>query len=162
MQPALSSFPWVEYSSPKYACLNSERDVHVPIAMCRLRFALPGLGKPEENKNGPATVDCAQPSMRQHTYWPLNSDFINVLHHRSIARRLITSPKLLHSWLQIVALFQGTHRTIVHYVFKSSPWNLPNYVACTCWNKTIGLIKLVKLQLMYTSCNYYSNWSSYN
>lgn len=52
-------------------------------------------------------VDCSKSVMRDHCYWPLVSDFNNVLSHRPIAFKFMSDDHLLDSWFSYLSMFQG-------------------------------------------------------
>lgn len=59
---------------------------------------------PEER---PRVVNCAQPVMNQHCYWPLVSDLNNVLSHRPVAIKFMDNDTLTKMWFSFLSYFQG-------------------------------------------------------
>lgn len=59
----------------------------------------------------PQIVDCSTPIMRDHSYWPIVSDIINVFSHRYIVVDYFLSNRdLLSYWAKIIACFQGKEK----------------------------------------------------
>ncbi|XP_064614037.1 LOW QUALITY PROTEIN: E3 ubiquitin-protein ligase ubr3-like [Liolophura sinensis] len=52
-------------------------------------------------------VDCGQAAMKDHCYWPIVSDLINLLTHKSIAESFMLDERLIKLWLETVTYFQG-------------------------------------------------------
>ena len=52
-------------------------------------------------------MDCAREVMREHCYWPIVSDLINVLAHSSIVKIFTRDTPLLQFWFELLAYFQG-------------------------------------------------------
>ncbi|XP_022102355.1 E3 ubiquitin-protein ligase UBR3-like isoform X2 [Acanthaster planci] len=50
-------------------------------------------------------VSCDHQVMQQHCYWPVISDFSNILSHRSVANKFFTDPSLVKMWTNILAMF---------------------------------------------------------
>lgn len=59
-------------------------------------------------------VDCEKDTLREHCYWPIVSDLINVLSHKPVAHTFLSDEKLLKFWFELVAYFQG--------VFQQNSW----------------------------------------
>ncbi|XP_060732493.1 E3 ubiquitin-protein ligase ubr3 isoform X3 [Tachysurus vachellii] len=64
------------------------------------------LIKNEEN-NRHVVVNCGEALLKNNTYWPLVSDFINILSHQSVAKRFLEDHSLLMLWMTFVSFFQG-------------------------------------------------------
>lgn len=52
-------------------------------------------------------VDCGYKAMKDHCYWPIVSDLINLLSHRSVALKFMDSTELIKIWLNLLLYFQG-------------------------------------------------------
>ena len=50
-------------------------------------------------------VDCGHPVMHQHCYWPVISDFTNILSHRSVVDKFFMDPVLVKMWMDVLAMF---------------------------------------------------------
>ncbi|XP_069791779.1 E3 ubiquitin-protein ligase ubr3 isoform X2 [Narcine bancroftii] len=61
----------------------------------------------DEENNFHVVVNCGEPLLKNNTYWPLVSDFINILSHQSVAKRFLEDQGLLQMWMNFVSLFQG-------------------------------------------------------
>ena len=61
----------------------------------------------ECSHNTQLVVDCSREVLKEHCYWPIVSDFINILSHKSVAKHFLTEQKLLRFWFELIAYFQG-------------------------------------------------------
>uniref|UniRef100_A0A4W3IXI8 E3 ubiquitin-protein ligase n=1 Tax=Callorhinchus milii TaxID=7868 RepID=A0A4W3IXI8_CALMI len=61
----------------------------------------------DEENNFHVVVNCGEPLLKNNTYWPLVSDFINILSHKSVAKRFLEDQGLLQMWMNFVSFFQG-------------------------------------------------------
>ena len=52
-------------------------------------------------------VDCAKDALKEHCYWPIVSDLINILSHKPIAFKFMSDERLLTFWFELVSYFQG-------------------------------------------------------
>lgn len=52
-------------------------------------------------------IDCATNVMKEHCYWPLVSDFNNVLSHESVALVFLRDDDLVDMWFQFLSMLQG-------------------------------------------------------
>lgn len=52
-------------------------------------------------------IDCAKRVMKEHCYWPLASDFNNVLSHESVALVFLKDDNLIDMWFQFLSMLQG-------------------------------------------------------
>ncbi|KAM6935004.1 E3 ubiquitin-protein ligase ubr3 isoform 2-T2 [Xenentodon cancila] len=64
------------------------------------------LIKNEENSRH-VVVNCSEALLKNNTYWPLVSDFINILSHQSVAKKFLEDHSLLMLWMSFVSFFQG-------------------------------------------------------
>ncbi|XP_064647278.1 E3 ubiquitin-protein ligase ubr3-like [Lineus longissimus] len=72
---------------------------------------------PEQNYHN--VVDCSRNTLREHCYWPVVSDLINVLSHSSIAMQMYKEQKHLQVWMELISYFQGMNlnqRELVQHV----------------------------------------------
>ncbi|KAK3103122.1 hypothetical protein FSP39_016629 [Pinctada imbricata] len=71
-------------------------------------------------------VDCSKEMMKEHCYWPIVSDLINLLSHKRIAHIFLSDPKLVDMWLDLLSYFQGmnvNHRELSQHVeFESETY----------------------------------------
>uniref|UniRef100_A0A182JMA2 E3 ubiquitin-protein ligase n=1 Tax=Anopheles atroparvus TaxID=41427 RepID=A0A182JMA2_ANOAO len=77
-------------------------------------------------------VDCAERVMKEHCYWPLVSDFNNVLSHESVALVFLKDDDLIDMWFQFLSMLQGMNvnirEIISHVEYESSSY----YAAFSC------------------------------
>lgn len=70
--------------------------------------------------------------MKEHCYWPLVSDFNNVLSHESVALVFLRDDKLVDMWFQFLSLLQGMNvnvrETSTHVEYEPSSY----YAAFSC------------------------------
>jgi len=52
-------------------------------------------------------IDCANSVLKEHSYWPLVSDLINLFSHQDVALYFMSDTTLLTHWASIMACFQG-------------------------------------------------------
>lgn len=52
-------------------------------------------------------IDCTRRVMREHCYWPLVSDFNNVLSHKSVALVFLKDVTLIDMWFEFLSMLQG-------------------------------------------------------
>lgn len=71
-------------------------------------------------------VDCTNDIMKEHIYWPIVSDFINLLAHKKVAYKFLSDRKLVVMWLDLLSYFQGmnlNHRELSQHVeFESETY----------------------------------------
>lgn len=65
------------------------------------------LEDPDMKSNFHCVVNCDQEIMRDHCYWPVVSDLINVLSHRKIAHSFLKNQDLVVLWLDLLNTMQG-------------------------------------------------------
>lgn len=77
-------------------------------------------------------IDCAKRVMKEHCYWPLVSDFNNVLSHESVALVFLRNDELIEMWFQFLSMLQGMNVNIKetgnHVEFEPSSY----YAAFSC------------------------------
>ena len=61
----------------------------------------------DAHQNFHMVVDCSQEAMKEHCYWPIISDLINLLSHQEIAHKFMSDSKLITMWLELLSYFQG-------------------------------------------------------
>lgn len=59
------------------------------------------------DKNWHFVIDCTQRVMKEHCYWPLVSDFNNVLSHESVALVFLRDNDLIEMWFEFLSMLQG-------------------------------------------------------
>lgn len=67
----------------------------------------------DEENSLHVVVNCGEALLKNNTYWPLVSDFINILSHQSVAKRFLEDHGLLVTWMNFVSFFQGMNLTFV-------------------------------------------------
>lgn len=65
----------------------------------------------DEENSLHVVVNCGEALLKNNTYWPLVSDFINILSHQSVAKRFLEDHGLLVTWMNFVSFFQGMNFT---------------------------------------------------
>lgn len=58
--------------------------------------------------NGGMVVDVEHRLIVKNVYWPLLSDFVNILSQEKIALTIIENKKYFNLWLRFLTLFQGS------------------------------------------------------
>lgn len=61
----------------------------------------------DEDNSRHVVVNCSEALLKNNTYWPLVSDFINILSHQSVAKKFLEDHSLLMLWMSFVSFFQG-------------------------------------------------------
>ena len=74
--------------------------------LCVLVFS-PVCEYTDSPKGDRKVVDCANSVLKDHSYWPLVSDLINLFSHRDVALYFMSDTLLLTHWANIMACFQG-------------------------------------------------------
>lgn len=78
--------------------------LHVLGYICFLTFLIFLL---DEENSLHVVVNCGEALLKNNTYWPLVSDFINILSHQSVAKKFLEDHRLLVTWMNFVSFFQG-------------------------------------------------------
>ncbi len=97
----------------------------------------------DQLENQHRVLDCSKDLMRDHCYWPVVSDLINVLSHRSVAHSFMRDERLLQFWLEIMSGLQGerseTRIVGVCQVFAAIPteWSVMMWCHLLCQNLCI-------------------------
>jgi len=58
-------------------------------------------------KGNRKVINCANAVLKEHSYWPLVSDLINLFSHRDVALYFMSDTVLLTHWASIMSCFQG-------------------------------------------------------
>lgn len=86
----------------------------------------------DPSKNFHYVIDCAKRVMKEHCYWPLVSDFNNVLSHESVALVFLRDDNLVDMWFQFLSMLQGMNVNIretgTHVEYEPSSY----YAAFSC------------------------------
>ena len=72
----------------------------------------------EDNVNSKSlfVVNCNHDIISQHRYWPVVSDFHNLLSHSKIARHFLGEAALIRRWMGILTHFTGMNKNIRHLI----------------------------------------------
>ena len=71
-------------------------------------------------------VNCGEALLKNNTYWPLVSDFINILSHQSVAKKFLEDHSLLMLWMSFVPFFQGertSYTTLLIFIFPKDSYD---------------------------------------
>ncbi|XP_073830136.1 ubr3 ubiquitin ligase [Musca autumnalis] len=86
----------------------------------------------DPSKNFHFVIDCTRQVMKDHCYWPLVSDFNNVLSHESVALVFLRDDNLIDMWFQFLSMLQGMNvnvrETASHVEFEPNSY----YAAFSC------------------------------
>ena len=52
-------------------------------------------------------VECEKAVMKEHCYWPVVSDLINLLSHHSVSHSFLQQPGLCSLWMDLLTCLQG-------------------------------------------------------
>ena len=52
-------------------------------------------------------VECEKVVMKEHCYWPVVSDLINLLSHQAVSHSFLTQPTLRSMWMNLLTGLQG-------------------------------------------------------
>lgn len=63
-------------------------------------------------------INCDKEVIKYHCYWPIISDFINVVTHHKIAYVFMKDSDLLEKWMNFLACVTGWHQT--RYLFEKA------------------------------------------
>ena len=55
-------------------------------------------------------VNCEHEIMKDHCYWPVVSDLINVLSHKKIALKFLQDSDLIELWMELLTDMQGIYQ----------------------------------------------------
>ncbi|CAG9786513.1 unnamed protein product [Diatraea saccharalis] len=115
-------------------CVQQLHLLHVMVLSLRLMMGKilvqNTLHDPEQNFH--YVIDCTQRVMKEHCYWPLVSDFNNVLSHKSVALLFLQDDALIDMWFEFLSMLQGMNvnvrETGGHIEFEPSSY----YAAFSC------------------------------
>ncbi|XP_073710937.1 E3 ubiquitin-protein ligase ubr3 isoform X2 [Misgurnus anguillicaudatus] len=82
-------------------------DIMVTVLLYMMESCLIKSELQDEDNNRHVVVNCGEALLKNNTYWPLVSDFINILSHQSVAKRFLEDHSLLLLWMSFVSFFQG-------------------------------------------------------
>ncbi|XP_028846793.1 E3 ubiquitin-protein ligase ubr3 isoform X4 [Denticeps clupeoides] len=82
-------------------------DVMVTVLLYMMESCLIRSELQDEENSHHVVVNCGEALLKNNTYWPLVSDFINILSHQSVAKRFLEDHSLLMLWMSFVSFFQG-------------------------------------------------------
>lgn len=83
----------------------------------------------DEENSLHVVVNCGEALLKNNTYWPLVSDFINILSHQSVAKKFLEDHGLLVTWMNFVSFFQGRH---YHFLNYAVVYNFVFICYCLC------------------------------
>ena len=52
-------------------------------------------------------VNCQDQALVNHCYWPIVSDFINILSHKTIAKMFMQNTDLIKLWMKFIGYLTG-------------------------------------------------------
>lgn len=79
----------------------------------------------DEENSLHVVVNCGEALLKNNTYWPLVSDFINILSHQSVAKKFLEDHRLLVTWMNFVSFFQGMwcfHWLYTLFLIREAVW----------------------------------------
>ncbi|GBP21655.1 E3 ubiquitin-protein ligase Ubr3 [Eumeta japonica] len=115
-------------------CVQQLQLLHVMVLSLRLMMGkiLVQNTLHDPDKNFHYVIDCNQKVMKEHCYWPLVSDFNNVLSHKSVALLFLKSDALVDMWFEFLSMLQGMNVNVRevgrHIEFEPSSY----YAAFSC------------------------------
>ena len=71
------------------------------------------LATDSESSNAAVVVDVEHRLIIKNVYWPLLSDFVNILSQEKIAVKILENKKYFNLWLRFLRLFQGKQTKII-------------------------------------------------
>ncbi|KAM4626256.1 E3 ubiquitin-protein ligase UBR3 [Discoglossus pictus] len=82
-------------------------DIMVTVLLYMMESCLVKSELQDEENSIHVVVNCGEALLKNNTYWPLVSDFINILSHQSVAKIFLEDHGLLVTWMNFVSFFQG-------------------------------------------------------
>ncbi|XP_029936212.1 E3 ubiquitin-protein ligase ubr3 [Myripristis murdjan] len=82
-------------------------DIMVAVLLYMMESCLIKSELQDEENSRHVVVNCGEALLKNNTYWPLVSDFINILSHQSVAKKFLEDHSLLMMWMSFVSFFQG-------------------------------------------------------
>jgi E3 ubiquitin-protein ligase UBR3 len=52
-------------------------------------------------------VECEKSVMKEHVYWPVVSDLINLLSHKTVSQSFLQQSDLCARWMELLTSLQG-------------------------------------------------------
>lgn len=86
---------------------------------CMLRAILVPSTMTGGHLNRHLVVECERGVMKEHCYWPIVSDLINLLSHRAISHSFLSHSSLPSAWMKLLTSLQGmnlNHRELSQHV----------------------------------------------
>lgn len=97
----------------------------------------------DEEGSRHVVVNCSEALLKNNTYWPLVSDFINILSHQSVAKKFLEDHSLLMLWMSFVSVFQGK-KFLYFCLFFRGFYTVVS--SCRCWDCAyVGIFMTVAL-----------------
>ncbi|CAH2048297.1 unnamed protein product, partial [Iphiclides podalirius] len=115
-------------------CVQQLHLLHVMVLSLRLMMGriLVRNSLHDAQANAHRVIDCTRRVMKEHCYWPLVSDFNNVLSHKSVALLFLQDDALVDMWFEFLSMLQGMNvnvrETGGHIEFEPSSY----YAAFSC------------------------------
>ncbi|KAG7308930.1 E3 ubiquitin-protein ligase ubr3, partial [Plutella xylostella] len=115
-------------------CVQQLHLLHVMVLSLRLMMGkiLVQNTLHDPDKNFHYVIDCTRRVMKEHCYWPLVSDFNNVLSHKSVALLFLQDDALVDMWFEFLSMLQGMNVNVRevggHIEFEPSSY----YAAFSC------------------------------
>ncbi|XP_068633066.1 E3 ubiquitin-protein ligase Ubr3 isoform X2 [Battus philenor] len=115
-------------------CVQQLHLLHVMVLSLRLMMGriLVRNSLHDAGANLHRVIDCTRRLMKEHCYWPLVSDFNNVLSHKSVALLFLQDDALVDMWFEFLSMLQGMNvnvrETGGHIEFEPSSY----YAAFSC------------------------------
>lgn len=118
----------------------------------------------DEENSRHVVVNCSEALLKNNTYWPLVSDFINILSHQSVAKKFLEDLSLLMLWMSFVSFFQGN-------IILISMWLSPFFLCrkkyymmmeaefgiCSAYSKIRGTV-CIQINLLCICPLFHSTW----
>ncbi|XP_075685543.1 E3 ubiquitin-protein ligase UBR3 isoform X1 [Rhinoderma darwinii] len=82
-------------------------DIMVTVLLYMMESCLIKSELQDEENSLHVVVNCGESLLKNNTYWPLVSDFINILSHQSVAKKFLEDHGLLVTWMNFVSFFHG-------------------------------------------------------
>lgn len=75
--------------------------------MYKLVNLLLRLSSTGERSNTHHVLDCTNDVIKDHCFWPLISDLVNIMSHKPIAVKFMSDSLLLDIWFEMIGFLQG-------------------------------------------------------
>ncbi|XP_058960015.2 E3 ubiquitin-protein ligase ubr3 [Pocillopora verrucosa] len=116
-------------------------------------------------------VNCESRALSNHCYWPIVSDFINVLSHKTIADTFMQNSELIKKWMKFIEHLTGmnvnTRKLLTHVEFEPNTYGTAFAVeleaaSSPLWSFVNACISLKKVQcvqnMIYGSVEALERW----